>query len=90
MLHCIISEKVSFFMQDSCDFIDAFSTAKYILYWWERERKRALGRPRSWWVDNIKLALKEIGWVGIDWIDLAQDKDKWMALVNTVMNLRVP
>jgi hypothetical protein len=40
--------------------------------------------------DNIKMDLTEIGWVGIDWIDLAQDKDQWRALVNTVMNLRVP
>jgi hypothetical protein len=42
------------------------------------------------WVDNIKIDLREIGWDGMDWIDLAQDRDKWKALVNTVMNLRVP
>jgi hypothetical protein len=41
-------------------------------------------------VDNIKINLREIGWDDIDWIDLAQDRDKWRALVNTVMNLRVP
>jgi hypothetical protein len=41
-------------------------------------------------VDNIKMDLREIGWGGMDWIDLAQDKDKWRALMNTVMNLRVP
>jgi hypothetical protein len=41
-------------------------------------------------VDNIKIDLKEIGWDGVEWIDLAQDKDKWRALVNKVMNLRVP
>jgi hypothetical protein len=41
-------------------------------------------------VDNIKMDLREIGWDGIDWIDLAQDRDQWKALVNTVMNLRVP
>jgi hypothetical protein len=41
-------------------------------------------------VDNIKIYLREIGWDGVDWIDLAQDRDKWKALVNTVMNLRVP
>jgi hypothetical protein len=41
-------------------------------------------------VDNIKIDLREIGWDGIDWIDLAEDRDQWMALVNTVMNLRVP
>jgi hypothetical protein len=42
------------------------------------------------WVDNIKIHLREIGWGGVDWIDLAQDRDQWRALVNTVMNLRVP
>jgi hypothetical protein len=54
------------------------------------ERKRPLGRPRRRWVDNIKTDLREIGWDGMDWIDLAQDRDQWKALVNTVMNLRVP
>jgi hypothetical protein len=49
------------------------------------ERKRPLGRPRSRWVDNIKLYLRETGWSDIDWIDLAQDRDQWRALVNTVM-----
>jgi hypothetical protein len=41
-------------------------------------------------VDNIKINLKELGWGGMDWIDLAQDRDQWSALVNTEMNLRVP
>jgi hypothetical protein len=54
------------------------------------ERKRPLGRPRRRWVDNIKIYLREIGWDGVDWIDLAQDRDQWRAVVNTVMNLRVP
>jgi hypothetical protein len=54
------------------------------------EGKRALGRPKRRWVDNIKIDLREIGWGGVDWIDLAQDRDQWRALVNTVMNLRVP
>jgi hypothetical protein len=54
------------------------------------EGKRSLGRPRRRWVDNIKLDLGEIGWDGVDWIELAQDRDQWRALVNTVMNLRVP
>jgi hypothetical protein len=49
-----------------------------------------LGRPRYRWVDNIKMDLLEIGWGGVDWIGLAQDRDKWRALVNAVMNLRVP
>jgi hypothetical protein len=53
------------------------------------ERKRPLGRPRRRWVDNIKVDLTELGWDGTDWIDLAQHRDLWRALVNTVMNLRV-
>jgi hypothetical protein len=54
------------------------------------EGKRPLGRPRRRWVDNIKMDLGETGWDSMDWIDLAQDRDQWRALVNTVMNLRVP
>jgi hypothetical protein len=54
------------------------------------EGKRPLGRPRRRWMDNIKMDLREIGWNGENWIDLAQDRDQWSALVNTVMNLRVP
>jgi hypothetical protein len=53
------------------------------------EGQRPLGRPRRRWVDNIKMDLREIGWDGMDWIDLAQDRDKWRALVNTVINLWV-
>jgi hypothetical protein len=51
------------------------------------ESKRPLG---SRWVDNIKIDLREIGWDCMDWIDRAQDRDQWRALVNTVMNLRDP
>jgi hypothetical protein len=54
------------------------------------EGKRPLGRPRRRWVHNIKLDLREVGWDGMDWIDLAQDRDQWQAVVNTVMNFRVP
>jgi hypothetical protein len=54
------------------------------------EEKRPLGRPRRRWMDNIKMDLGDIGWGGVDWIGLAQDRDKWKALVNAVMNLRVP
>jgi transposase len=54
------------------------------------EAKRPLGRPRRRWVNNIKMGLREIGWDGMHWIDLAQNKDQWRALVNMVMNLRVP
>jgi hypothetical protein len=52
--------------------------------------KRPLGRPRRRWVNNIKMDLREIGWDVMDWIHLVQDRDQWMALVNTVMNLLVP
>jgi hypothetical protein len=54
------------------------------------EGKRPLGRPRCRWVDNIRMDLGEIGWDGVDWIYVAQDRDQWRALVNTVLNLRVP
>jgi hypothetical protein len=54
------------------------------------KRRRSLGRPRRRWEDNIRMDPREIGWGGMDWIDLAQDRDRWRALVNTVMNLRVP
>jgi hypothetical protein len=56
----------------------------------EPEGKRPVRRPRRTWVDNIKMDLREIGWDGMDWIDMAQDRDQWRVLVNTVMNLRVP
>jgi hypothetical protein len=52
------------------------------------ERKRPLGRPRCKWEEDIKMDLREIRWAGIDWICMAQDKDRWRALVNTVMKLR--
>ena len=54
------------------------------------EAKRQFGRPRRRWEDNIKMDLQEAGCGGMDWIKLAQDRDRWRELVNTVMNLRVP
>jgi hypothetical protein len=54
------------------------------------EGKRPLGRPRCRWVENMKMDLEEIGLDGLDWIDMAQDRNQYRALVNTVMNLRVP
>jgi hypothetical protein len=54
------------------------------------EEKRPLGRPRRRWVGNIEMDLREIGCNVVDSIELAQDRDQWRALVNTVMNLRVP
>jgi len=56
----------------------------------KHEGKRPLGRPRRRWEDNIKMDLQEVGCGGMDWIELAQDKDRWWALVNAVMNPWVP
>jgi hypothetical protein len=58
--------------------------------YWLLVGKRPLGRPRRRWVNNIKMDLLEIGWGSVDWIGLAQDRDKWRALVNAVMNLQIP
>jgi hypothetical protein len=54
------------------------------------EGNRSLGRPRHRWEDNIRADLNEIGWEGVDWIHLAQDRDWWRALVNMVMNVLIP
>jgi hypothetical protein len=54
------------------------------------EKERPLGRPRRRWVDTIKMDLREIRWNAVDWIDMAQDRNQWRVLVNTVLNLRVP
>ena len=54
------------------------------------EERRPLGRPRLRWEDNIRMNLREVGCGCVDWIELAQDRDRWRALVSAVMNLRVP
>ena len=63
----------------------------YTGFWWLSLREKTpLGRPSRRWEDNIKMDLYEVGCGGMDWIELAQDKDRWRALVNAVMDLRVP
>jgi hypothetical protein len=62
----------------------------YMLLMGNTERKRPLGRPRRRWVDNIRMDVEEVGWGDVDWIRLAQDRNRWRALVNSVLNLRVP
>jgi hypothetical protein len=52
--------------------------------------KEATGKTKRRWVDNIKIDLREIGWDGMDWIDLAQDRNQWRDVLNMVINLRVP
>jgi hypothetical protein len=54
------------------------------------EGKKPMGKPRHGWVDNIKMDLRDIGCDGMDWVDVAQDRNQWMAIVNTVMSLRIP
>jgi hypothetical protein len=54
------------------------------------EGRRPLGRPRRRWVDNIRMDLGEVGWGDVDWIGLAKDRNRWRALANSVLNLRVP
>jgi len=62
----------------------------YTGFWWRNLRERDhLGRPGRRWEDNIELDIKEVGCGGMDWIELAQDRDRWRAFVNAVMNLRV-
>jgi hypothetical protein len=61
----------------------------YRIFVGKPEGKGPLGRPRRRWEDNIKMD-RDIGWGGMDWIDMAQNRDQWKALVNTVMNIRVP
>jgi hypothetical protein len=54
------------------------------------EGRRPIGRPRRRWLDNIMMGFVEVGWGDVDWIGLAQDREGWRALVNSILNLRVP
>jgi hypothetical protein len=56
----------------------------------KNEEKIPLGRPRRRWEDDIRMNLREVGWEVVDWMLMAQDRDQWWAVVNTIMNLRVP
>jgi hypothetical protein len=62
----------------------------YSGFWWGKLRERALGKPRHRWEDNIKMGLHKVGFGSMDSIELPQDRDRWQALVNMVMNLRDP
>jgi len=62
----------------------------YRILVWKPERKRPLGIPRRRWEDNIKMDLQEVGCRSMDWIDVAQDRDRWRALANSVKNIRFP
>jgi hypothetical protein len=66
------------------------STGVYRILVRKPEGKRPLGRPRRRWEDNIKMDLQEVGCGGMDWIALAQERNMWRALVNAIMNIRVP
>jgi hypothetical protein len=62
----------------------------YMLLVGKPQGRRPLGRPRHRWLDNISMDLVEVGWDDVDWICLAHDRDRWRAVVNSVLNLRVP
>jgi hypothetical protein len=66
------------------------STGVYRVLLGKPEGRRPFGRPRLRWESNIMMDLEEVGYGGMDWIELAQDRDRWRALVNGVMNFRIP
>ena len=72
--------------RDTCHILSFHVYLRFVI---EREGKRPLGRPRRRWEDNTKMDLQEVGGGGGDWMELAQDRDRWRSLVNTVMNFRV-
>jgi hypothetical protein len=67
-----------------------YCTTVHRVWVWKSEGDRSIGRPRLRWEDNNKMVLQEVGCGNVDWIQLAQDRDRWLALVYAVMNLRVP
>jgi hypothetical protein len=67
-----------------------FGDPNYAGYCGKARRKETTRKTKLIWVDNIKIHLREIGWDGMDWTDLAHDRDQWTALVNAVMNFLVP
>jgi hypothetical protein len=76
-------------MDESCS-TSGYKSKAYGILVGKPEGKRPLGRSRRRCVDNIRMDLVEVGWGDVDWIGLAQDRDRWRALVNAAMNLRVP
>jgi hypothetical protein len=77
-------------MGGACSTKDGEKRKAYRLLVRKPERKNPLGRVRRRCVNNIRMDLVEVGWGDVDWIGLAQDRDRWRALVNSVLNLRVP
>jgi hypothetical protein len=77
--------------EDGKDMQHALGEGVHAGFWWERQKERNIyKRTRRRWENNIKMDLREIGRGGVDWVDLAQDRDQWREFVNTVMNLWVP
>jgi hypothetical protein len=62
----------------------------HVGFWWENQKEKQLGKPRRRWVDNIRMNVGGVGWNDVNWIGLAQDRNRWRAHVNSVLSLRVP
>jgi hypothetical protein len=75
---------------DGFPFIPFISPLSYRLLVGKPEGRRPIGRPRRRWLDNIRMDVVDVGWGDVDWIGLAQDRDRWRVLANSVLNLRVP